>query len=91
MIDLWIKGFATTISTVFNKTAPQSFCVSLPNIYEAASLSRIFGDVSEEKSLPYHFLYIADLVYDTSKIDIFLLWKGVNVWLALEEMYKLKC
>ena len=42
-------------------------------------------DVSEVKSLQHHFLYIADLVYDTSKIDILSLWKGVCIWLALEE------
>ena len=37
--------------------------------------------------LTEHFdLYVADLVYDTFKIDILSLWKGVCVWLALKEM-----
>ena len=50
IIDLWIKGFATTISTVFNETAPQLFCVSFQNIYEAASLSRISVTFRKEKA-----------------------------------------
>ena len=85
IIDLWIKGFVITIfNLLYELNSTVTILLNFPEYLRIfTKLPRCLAfsrDVSEGKSLQNHFLYIADLVYDSSKIDILSLSKGVCVW-----------